>query len=139
MGMSNDNHSPASLVRLLDWIQGAFPNGAYIFAGSPSHWRTRDGDCDDDPAFVEVWRRVQNVRGSYAICCGDRATNIAGYQLSPWYVGRFSDAEGADIFRQRMRDDMELLKREDAAYGIHRDYTPVVVSFLPRSRMECHA
>jgi hypothetical protein len=62
--MSNDNHSPASLVRLLDWIQGTVPNGAYIFAGSPSHWRTRDGDCDHDPAFEEVWRKVQNVRAS---------------------------------------------------------------------------
>lgn len=59
--MSNDQHSPASLVRLLEWIQALSPNGIYIFAGSPSHWRTRDGDCDPDPNFSEVWRRVQNV------------------------------------------------------------------------------
>jgi hypothetical protein len=46
-------------------------------------------------------------------------------------VGRFSDAEGADVFRQRMREDMEFLKREDEAHGIRRDYTPVVVSLQP--------
>lgn len=57
-----------------------------------------------------------------------KKANITGRQLSPWYVGRFSDGDGADVFRQRMRDDMALLKREDAMYGIHRDYTPVVVS-----------
>ncbi|KAJ9101649.1 hypothetical protein QFC20_005181 [Naganishia adeliensis] len=106
MGMANDNHSPASLVRLLEWIQAIAPNGLHVFAGSPSHWRTRDGDCDPDPNFSEVWRRVQNI--------------------SPWYVGRFSDVEGANVFRQRMSEDIDFLQKEDAAYGIHRDYTPVV-------------
>ncbi|KAI5452587.1 hypothetical protein NCC49_000748 [Naganishia albida] len=106
MGMSNDHHSPASLVRLLEWIQALKPNGIHIFAGSPSHWRTRDGDCDPDSNFSEVWRRVQNI--------------------SPWYVGRFSDIDGANVFRQRMREDIDYLRKEDAAYGIHRDYTPVV-------------
>lgn len=60
--MANDEHSPTSLVRLLEWIQAIAPNGMHVFAGSPSHWRTRDGDCDPDPNFSEVWRRVQNVR-----------------------------------------------------------------------------
>lgn len=61
MGMANDHHSPASLVRLLEWIQTVSISGIYVFAGTPSHWRTRDGDCDPDPAFSEVWRKVQNV------------------------------------------------------------------------------
>lgn len=56
-----------------------------------------------------------------------KKADITRRQLSPWYVGRFSDGEGADVFRQRMRDDMALLKREDTMYGINRDYTPVVV------------
>lgn len=70
MGMSNDQHSPASLVRLLEWIQALKPNGIHIFAGSPSHWRTRDGDCDPDSNFSEVWRRVQNV----SLACGRDVT-----------------------------------------------------------------
>ncbi|KAJ9126229.1 hypothetical protein QFC24_001953 [Naganishia onofrii] len=106
MGMANDHHSPASLVRLMEWIQTVSPSGIYVFAGTPSHWRTRDGDCDPDPAFSEVWRKVQNI--------------------SPWYVGRFADVEGADEFRQRMAGDMRFLKDEDAAHEIRRDYTPVV-------------
>lgn len=27
-----------------------------------------------------------------------------------------------------MSEDIDFLQKEDAAYGIHRDYTPVVVS-----------
>lgn len=49
------------------------------------------------------------------------------WQISPWYVGRFADIEGANEFRQRMAEDIKFLKEEDAVYGIHRNYTPVVV------------
>jgi hypothetical protein len=62
MGMGHENHDAASLVRLLKWMKDVSPRGAYIYAGSPSHWRTRDGDCDEDPAFDEVWRNVDCVR-----------------------------------------------------------------------------
>lgn len=125
--MLNDSHSPASLVRLLEWIQAMASTGMYIFAGTPSHWRTRDGDCDPDPTFSEVWRRVHNV----CLLCHLLETlvnaNSCHQQVSPWYVGRFADVEEANAFRERMREDIAFLKQEDEIYGIHRDYTPVVV------------
>jgi hypothetical protein len=58
----------------------------------------------------------------------ETATHFKTTQISPWYVGRFSDVDGANVFRQRMSEDIDYLRKEDAAYGIHRDYTPVVVS-----------
>lgn len=61
MGMKHEKHDPASLVRLLKWIQKITPGGVYIFAGTPSHWRTRDGDADADVAFDEVWQNVDCV------------------------------------------------------------------------------
>jgi hypothetical protein len=61
MGMKHEKHDPVSLVRLLRWIKGASAESAYIFAGCPSHWRTRDGDCDANPAFDQVWQNVDSV------------------------------------------------------------------------------
>lgn len=61
MGMSQEQHDVASLVRLIKWIKDVTPGGAYVFAGTPSHWRTRDGDCDTDPEFEEVWKVVDGV------------------------------------------------------------------------------
>jgi len=61
MGMAHEKHDVESLIRLLEWIKDTTPQGAYIFAGSPSHWRTRDGDCDADPNFDRVWQKVDCV------------------------------------------------------------------------------
>lgn len=59
--MKHEKHNPLALVRLLRWIHEVSTEGAYIFAGCPSHWRTRDGDCDADPAFDQVWQNVDSV------------------------------------------------------------------------------
>lgn len=61
MGMSHDQHDPASLLRLIKWIKEVTPGGAYIFAGMPSHWRTRDGDADAREEFAELWRNIDCV------------------------------------------------------------------------------
>jgi len=65
MGMAHEKHDAPSLARLLEWIKDTTPQGAYIFAGSPSHWRTRDGDCDADPDFDRVWRKVDCVSSNF--------------------------------------------------------------------------
>lgn len=61
MGMSNDAHDVESLIRLVRWIKQVTPGGAYVFAGTPSHWRTRDGDCDTRPEFDALWAEVDCV------------------------------------------------------------------------------
>ncbi|KAH8082638.1 hypothetical protein HD553DRAFT_62746 [Filobasidium floriforme] len=106
MGMKHEKHDPVSLVRLLRWIKEASAESAYIFAGCPSHWRTRDGDCDANPAFDQVWQNVDS--------------------MSPWYVGRFGTIEGAGDFKQRMAADMAYLQDQDRSLNIKRYYTPVV-------------
>jgi hypothetical protein len=48
--------------------------------------------------------------------------------MSPWYVGRFGTIEDAANFKQRMVEDTQYLQAQDEELGLHRDYSPVVVS-----------
>jgi len=48
--------------------------------------------------------------------------------MSPWYVGRFGTIEDAANFKQRMLEDMQYLQAQGEELGLHRDYSPVVVS-----------
>jgi hypothetical protein len=61
MGMKHNPQSAESLSRLLQWMHDFTPGGVYIFAGSPSHWRTRDGDCSEDEAYLKLWQQVDCV------------------------------------------------------------------------------
>jgi hypothetical protein len=64
MGFANDQHDPASLLSLIEWIRTVTPGGAYIFAGVPSHWRDSEEDADSDERFFEVWQAVDCVSPS---------------------------------------------------------------------------
>ncbi|WP_158287886.1 glycoside hydrolase family 71/99-like protein [Falsiroseomonas bella] len=61
--------------------------GLTIVAGVPAFWRTGTRDADPSPRWQEVYAAVQ--------------------VLSPWTVGRYADAAGADTYlRQVLRPDM---------------------------------
>ncbi len=66
----------------------------------------------------------------------------AGTQISPWFVGRFSNSDEADEWRRSIREDMDVIRAGDESLNlmpgeIHtggrghnrgRDFAPVVVS-----------
>ena len=65
-----------------------------------------DGDADPDPGFLDVWYNDFDA-------------------ISPWTIGRYSDAEGADRFaEEKVRGDMEALRVNAKTRRV--DYVPVV-------------
>jgi hypothetical protein len=94
----------------------------YIFAGVPSHWRTPGaGDAHADPGWSDVW-------------LGEGGAVDA---ISPWSVGRFSNAEDVERWAgERWGPDAEAVAAHNEAlemnYGAHGrgrrvDYLPVVL------------
>lgn len=126
-GMSDQNHDPATVRAVTDFIRNNTPGGVYIMGGSPAHWRTSTSDADRNPEFVNVWLE-----------CFDA--------ISPWTIGRYGDVDGADWFAEHnVKGDVELIKKrnEEFEQGVpnrrHIDYIPVI---LPggsvRLLLSCH-
>lgn len=97
MGMSNDAHDVDSLIRLVRWIKQVTPGGAYVFAGTPSHWRTKDGDCDTRPEFDALWAEV------------DCVSPFSAPRLSTWLTSanRSRPGTSADSAMSKMRTTSE--------------------------------
>lgn len=108
-GFDNSHHSPATVRAITAYFRSVTPGGAYIMAGTPAHWRTSTNDADRNPEFVDVWLNEFDA-------------------ISPWTVGRYSNEQEADRFaEEKMKGDVELLKRNEERNGRRVDYVPVVL------------
>jgi hypothetical protein len=80
-------------------------------AGTPTHWRTAEGDADRNPEFLQVWLNEFDA-------------------ISPWTVGRYSTEHDADNFANtKMKGDLELITNRNQENNNTRkvDYIPVVL------------
>jgi hypothetical protein len=93
--------TPAVASQMIAWLQTGAPARyrAAVVGGVPSNWRTLNGDSDTDPAWAPVYRSLDVV--------------------SPWTVGRFANAAGADQYRT------QVLAADMATLG------PLGVGYLP--------
>ena len=90
--------TPAEALELQRFFRA---QGMTLLGGTPSHWRTLDGDSFNQPAWTEVYR---------------------GYDvISPWLVGRMASPADADHFAASvMVEDISATKRTG------QDYMPVI-------------
>jgi hypothetical protein len=81
LGFPDRPITASSAAKLIAWLRADAPPRyrVAVVGGVPSHWRTLDGDSSTDPAWAAVYRSLDVV--------------------SPWSVGRFSDAAGADRYQ----------------------------------------
>jgi hypothetical protein len=102
-GFSDRPVTPADAHTLIDWFTtSADPRyRVTLVGGVPAHWRTLDSDSMTDPAWGPVYRSFDVI--------------------SPWTVGRFVDAAGADTYRA-----MSLAPDLAAAKAAGKRYMPVV-------------
>ncbi|KAL0945616.1 hypothetical protein HGRIS_014771 [Hohenbuehelia grisea] len=112
LGFEGRGHTPSLVRSVCDFLSSATPGGAYLFAGTPTHWRTGTGDAEHDPAFRDIW-----------LNCFDA--------ISPWTIGRFSNEDEADRFAEDvMRPDFDLIKKRNQEAEMKGekkiDYIPVV-------------
>mgnify|MGYP001408407421 CR=1 FL=1 len=111
-GFEDAGHTPELVRSVARFFRKATPgSGVYLMAGTPTYWRTSDGDADRDPGFVNVWLEEFDA-------------------ISPWTVARYNTEEEADIFADTtIRGDVELVeKRNKLKQGQEGkiDYIPVV-------------
>jgi hypothetical protein len=86
------------------------PGGVYIMGGTPTHWRTGEGDADRNSEFIQVWLNEFDA-------------------ISPWTIGRYSTEEEADNFaKTKMKGDLELITNRNQEGNARKvDYIPVVL------------
>jgi len=108
-GFENAGHTPALVRSITHFFRTATPGGVYLMAGTPTHWRTSDGDADRHPEFVDVWLNEFDA-------------------ISPWTIGRYNTEDEADHFAAtKMQGDIDLIKRRNDEGRWRRiDYIPVV-------------
>ena len=78
--------------------------------GTPTHWRTGEGDADRNPGFLQVWLNEFDA-------------------ISPWTIGRYSTEHEADNFaKTKMKGDWELITNHNQEGNARKvDYIPVVL------------
>ncbi|XP_006454960.1 hypothetical protein AGABI2DRAFT_114730 [Agaricus bisporus var. bisporus H97] len=107
-GFDGAGHSPALLRAIVAHFRTITPGGVYVMAGTPSQWRTSEGDADCNPEFLDVWLNDFDA-------------------ISPWTIGRYSNEQEADNFAEtRMKGDVELIKKRVEQGHKKVDYIPVV-------------
>ncbi|KAH9964609.1 hypothetical protein BC827DRAFT_1265868 [Russula dissimulans] len=107
-GFEDRRHTPAQVRAVTSFFRNSTPGGAYLMAGTPTHWRTSDSDADKNPEFVNTWLESFDA-------------------ISPWTVGRYSDQAGADAFAEdRLKGDVTFIGNWTKSRGRHVDYVPVV-------------
>jgi hypothetical protein len=97
-GFSGRPDTPAQCVEAINWFKAS---GCTVLGGVPSYWRTLTGDAQNDPAWSAAFRAFDII--------------------SPWSVGRYADAAGANSYRVNVTEP-DLT--DCAANGI--EYLPVV-------------
>ncbi len=102
IGFTHRGGTPEQAMELLEWFQEKAPEKyqATILGGVPTHWRTGQGDSRPGNEWAKVFRSIDVV--------------------SPWSVGRYTNKEEADRFRENhLIPDLAETNR----YGI--EYMPV--------------
>lgn len=88
---------PGEPSEVLDLIRQMKKVGNFVIGGVPTHWRSLDGDSKNAPGWAQVYRSYDAI--------------------SPWTVGRFSDAASADAFaRQIVMPDMVEARKAGVRY-----------------------
>lgn len=103
LGFAGRSLTPSDTLKLLKSLHKASAKhgGVTIMGGVPSYWRTAHLDASSDPGWKKVWPKLG--------------------VLSPWSVGRFSDATSADEYSASVwAPDLAATQ----AMGV--DYMPVV-------------
>jgi hypothetical protein len=97
-GFADRHGTPQDAQAVIRFFKNA---GCTVMGGVPTGWRTLTGDSQTDPEWAAVYRAFDII--------------------SPWTVGRYHDAEGADRFKRiYLQPDLADAK----AHG--RDYLPVI-------------
>ncbi|TEB29253.1 hypothetical protein FA13DRAFT_669990 [Coprinellus micaceus] len=109
-GFEHAGHTPHLVRSIAQFFRNATPAGVYLMGGTPTHWRTAEGDADRNPEFIDVWLNEFDA-------------------LSPWTIGRYKTEEEAEAFcEHKMRADADLItqRNEDGRSPRRIDYIPVV-------------
>ena len=103
LGFAGRPLTPSDTLKLLKSLHKASAKhgGVTIMGGVPSYWRTARLDASSDPGWKKVWPKLG--------------------VLSPWSVGRFSDATTADNYSASVWAP-DLV----ATHAMGVDYMPVV-------------
>ncbi|KAI0063256.1 hypothetical protein BV25DRAFT_466337 [Artomyces pyxidatus] len=108
LGFNDQHHTPELMRSVTNFLRTYTPGGAYIMAGAPAHWRSSKDDSDRNPEFVSAWMESFDA-------------------ISPWTVGRFSNQQEIDNFKnERVIGDFEFIAQWEKDHGKHVDYVPVV-------------
>jgi hypothetical protein len=129
-GFAGANHTPAMLRFITHFFRRSTlgGKGVYLVGGTPCHWRTADGDADNDPAFREVWLREFDA-------------------IMPWTVGRYKDddvggqdGDGRRARENRVEEDIKIIEKWvneiDRERGDRRSVTYVPVVY-PGGSVSC--
>ncbi|KAJ3806166.1 hypothetical protein F5876DRAFT_20222, partial [Lentinula aff. lateritia] len=107
-GFDKRKDTPELVREVTRFVRDVTPGGAYIMAGTATHWRRSTEDADRNPAFLDVWLKEFDA-------------------ISPWMVGRLTDEEHVDIYAEHyMKADIELLRKSHEEGGRKIDYIPVI-------------
>ncbi len=82
LGFTDRPGTASEAQQLINWFRTGAPASQQVtlVGGVPTYWRTLKKDSRTDPAWASVYRSFDVV--------------------SPWAVGRYGDAAGADAFKQ---------------------------------------
>ncbi|KZV81772.1 hypothetical protein EXIGLDRAFT_364875 [Exidia glandulosa HHB12029] len=106
VGFAGSDQNPDDIAAIVEYLREVTPGGAYVMAGTPTHWASLTGDQDDDQRWIDVYYDYFDA-------------------ISPWTVGRYDDEETADEYAQiKMKDDLESIKVN--SFGRKVDFIPVV-------------
>ncbi|KAG2024035.1 hypothetical protein CC2G_001632 [Coprinopsis cinerea AmutBmut pab1-1] len=107
-GFENRGHTPAMVRAIAQFFRNTTPGGVYLMAGTPTHWRTAEGDSDRNPEWPAVWLNEFDA-------------------ISPWTIGRYKTEEEADSFAENsLKGDFERIQQNNHQTGRKVDYIPVV-------------
>ncbi len=98
LGFTDRPGTASDAAEVIAWFKAA---GCTVMGGVPTNWRTLTGDSKTDPAWAAVYRSFDVI--------------------SPWSVGRYSSASGADNFRVNY-----IVPDLAEARANGRDYLPVI-------------
>ncbi|KIK57177.1 hypothetical protein GYMLUDRAFT_247141 [Collybiopsis luxurians FD-317 M1] len=108
-GLSASALNPQTVREIVSFFRESTPDGIYIIAGVPTHWRTADGDADRNLEFSYMWVDTFDA-------------------LSPWTVGRYKNEEDATRFANEiMKGDIDFLNARNRGSTDPIDYMPVVL------------
>lgn len=106
LGFAGRSHSADLIRAIVGGLRVDTPGGAYIMAGTATHWATGKSDADTNPELIDVWFNEFDA-------------------ISPWTVGRYGSQEAVDRFaKEQVEKDLAALKNKTGDRKV--DYIPVI-------------